>query len=205
MGGTAVKEKLNMKKSKTLKLAQLALLVAVVLVMAYTPLGYLRTLGLEISFLMIPVTIGAIVLGPVEGAILGLVFGLTSFATCFGSSPFGAALLAINPVFTFVTCVVARVLAGYLAGIVFKVVKKLKFSYEIACLAGPLLNTLFFMGCLVFFFYNTEFIQNLAVTLGTANPFAFVIAFVGLQGVVEAVACFVIATVISRNVHKFVK
>ena len=194
-----------MKKSKTLKLAQLALLVAVVLVMAYTPLGYLRTLGLEISFLMIPVTIGAIVLGPVEGAILGLVFGLTSFATCFGSSHFGAALLAINPVFTFITCVVARVLAGYLAGVVFKVVKKLKYSYEIACLAGPLLNTLFFMGCLVLFFYNTEFIQNLAVTLGTANPFAFVVAFVGLQGAVEAVACFVIATVISRNVHKFVK
>ena len=194
-----------MKKSKTLKLAQLALLVAVVLVMAYTPLGYLRTLGLEISFLMIPVTIGAIVLGPVEGAILGLVFGLTSFATCFGSSHFGAALLAINPVFTFITCVVARVLAGYLAGIVFKVVTKLKYSYEIACLAGPLLNTLFFMGCLVLFFYNTEFIQNLAVTLGTANPFAFVVAFVGLQGAVEAVACFVIATVISRNVHKFVK
>ena len=194
-----------MKKTKTLKLAQLALLVAIVLVMAYTPLGYLRTLGLEISFLMIPVTIGAIVLGPVEGAILGLVFGLTSFATCFGSSPFGAALLAINPVFTFITCVVARVLAGYLAGVVFKVVKKLKYGYEIACLAGPLLNTLFFMGCLVLFFYNTEFIQNLAVTLGTANPFAFVIAFVGLQGAVEAVACFVIATVISRNVHKFVK
>ena len=167
-----------MKKTKTLKLAQLALLVAIVLVMAYTPLGYLRTLGLEISFLMIPVTIGAIVLGPVEGAILGLVFGLTSFATCFGSSHFGAALLAINPVFTFITCVVARVLAGYLAGVVFKVVKKLKYSYEIACLAGPLLNTLFFMGCLVLFFYNTEFIQNLAVTLGTANPFAFVIAFV---------------------------
>ena len=194
-----------MKKSKTLKLAQLALLVAVVLVMAYTPLGYLRTLGLEISFLMIPVTIGAIVLGPVEGAILGLVFGLTSFATCFGSSHFGAALLAINPAFTFITCVVARVLAGYLAGVIFKVVKKLKYSYEIACLAGPLFNTLFFMGCLVLFFYNTEFIQNLAVTLGTANPFAFVIAFVGLQGAVEAVACFVIATVISRNVHKFVK
>jgi uncharacterized membrane protein len=193
-----------MKKTKTLKLAQLALLVAIVLVMAYTPLGYLRTLGLEISFLMIPVTIGAIVLGPVEGAILGLVFGLTSFATCFGSSQFGVTLLAVNPVFTFITCVVARVLAGYLAGIVFKVVKKLKYSYEIACLAGPLLNTLFFMGCLVLFFYNTEFIQNIAVTLGTTNPFAFVIAFVGLQGLVEAVACFVIAAIISKNVDKFV-
>ncbi|MBR2503598.1 MAG: ECF transporter S component [Oscillospiraceae bacterium] len=194
-----------MKKTKTLKLAQLALLVAIVLVMAYTPLGYLRTLGLEISFLMIPVTIGAIVLGPAEGAILGLVFGLTSFATCFGSSPFGVALLAINPVYTFIGCVVTRVLAGFLTGVIFKAVKKLKLGYEITSLAGPLLNTLFFMGALVLFFYNTEFIQNLAASLGAANPFTFVIAFVGLQGLVEAVACCVIAAVVSKNVHKFIK
>ncbi|MBQ6896114.1 MAG: ECF transporter S component [Oscillospiraceae bacterium] len=194
-----------MKKTKTLKLAQLALLVAIVLVMAYTPLGYLRTLGLEISFLMIPVTIGAIVLGPAEGAILGLVFGLTSFATCFGSSTFGATLLAINPVYTFIGCVVTRVLAGFLTGVIFKAVKKLKLGYEITSLAGPLLNTLFFMGALVLFFYNTEFIQNLASTLGAANPFTFVIAFVGLQGLVEAVACCVIAAVVSKNVHKFIK
>ena len=187
-----------MKKTKTLKLAQLALLVAIVLVMAYTPLGYLRTLGLEISFLMIPVTIGAIVLGPAEGAILGLVFGLTSFATCFGSSTFGVTLLAINPVYTFIGCVVTRVLAGFLTGVIFKAVKKLKLGYEITSLAGPLLNTLFFMGALVLFFYNTEFIQNLAASLGAANPFTFVIAFVGLQGLVEAVACCVIAAVVSK-------
>lgn len=193
-----------MKKSKTLKLAQLALLVAIVLVMAYTPLGYLRTLGLEISFLMIPVTIGAIVLGPAEGAILGLVFGLTSFATCFGSSTFGAALLAVNPVYTFIGCVVTRVLAGFVTGLIFKAIKKLKFSYEIASLLGPVFNTLFFMGALVLFFYNTEFIQNIAASLGAANPFTFVIAFVGIQGLVEAVACCVIAALVSKNVDKFV-
>lgn len=193
-----------MKKSKTLKLAQLALLVAIVLVMAYTPLGYLRTLGLEISFLMIPVTIGAIVLGPLEGAILGLVFGLTSFATCFGSSTFGATLLAVNPVYTFIGCVVTRVLAGFVTGLIFKAIKKLKFSYEIASLLGPVFNTLFFMGALVLFFYNTEFIQNIAASLGAANPFTFVIAFVGLQGLVEAVACCVIAAIVSKNVDKFV-
>ena len=186
------------------KIRVIALLVAIVLVMAYTPLGYLRTLGLEISFLMIPVTIGAIVLGPLEGAILGLVFGLTSFATCFGSSTFGATLLAVNPVYTFIGCVVTRVLAGFVTGLIFKAIKKLKFSYEIASLLGPVFNTLFFMGALVLFFYNTEFIQNIAASLGAANPFTFVIAFVGLQGLVEAVACCVIAALVSKNVDKFV-
>lgn len=193
-----------MKNSKTLKLAQLALLVAIVLVMAYTPLGYLRTLGLEISFLMIPVTIGAIVLGPAGGAILGLVFGLTSFATCFGSSAFGVALLSISPAATFITTVVTRTLAGFITGLVFKVIKKLKFSYELTSLIGPLCNTAFFMGALTIFFYNSEFIQGIATSLGTANPFAFIFAFVGLQGLVEAVACCVIAAVISKNVDKYV-
>ena len=140
-----------MKKTKTLKMVQLAILIAIVLVMAYTPLGYLRTLGLEISFLMIPVTLCAMILGPVEGAILGLVFGLTSFGTCFGSSTFGATLLAINPVYTFIGCVVTRILAGFFAGLIFKLVKKLKFSFELTSLIGPVLNTLFFMGALVLF------------------------------------------------------
>ena len=194
------------KRSNIYKMVLIAMFIALMLVMNFTPIGYITVTGaFSITLMTIPVALGAACTGITGGTILGFVFGLTSFATCFGSSHFGAALLAINPAFTFITCVVARVLAGYLAGIVFKVVKKLKYNYEIACLAGPLLNTLFFMGCLVLFFYNTEFIQNLAVTLGTANPFAFVVAFVGLQGIVEAVACFVIATVISRNVHKFVK
>ena len=193
-----------MKKTKTLKMVQLAILIAIVLVMAYTPLGYLRTLGLEISFLMIPVTLGAIILGPVEGAILGLVFGLTSFGTCFGTSTFGATLLAINPVYTFIGCVVTRVLAGFFAGVVFKALKKLKFSFEITSLIGPVLNTAFFMGALVLFFYNTDYIQNLAATLGAANPMSFVIAFVGLQGVVEAVVCCIICGIVSRNVYKII-
>ena len=100
----------------TQTLVRLALLAAIELVLAYTPLGYFRTAGLEISFLMIPVTLGAILLGPTCGAILGGIFGLTSFGTCFGSSAFGAALLAINPALTFIVCVPTRILAGWLTG-----------------------------------------------------------------------------------------
>ena len=70
------------------KLVQLGLLTAIVILMAFTPLGYLRTAGLEITFIMIPVIVGAILLGPGAGALLGGVFGLTSFVQCFGMSPF---------------------------------------------------------------------------------------------------------------------
>ena len=46
------------------------------------------------------VVIGAIILGPTAGAILGGVFGITSFIQCFGISAFGTLLFGINPVLT---------------------------------------------------------------------------------------------------------
>lgn len=76
---------------KTRKLVQMAILIAVMLILAFTPLGYLKVGAIEITFMTIPVVVGAIILGPTAGAVLGGVFGLTSFIQCFGMSAFGAA------------------------------------------------------------------------------------------------------------------
>ena len=64
-------------------MVQLAVLIAIMLILAFTPLGYLRIGPLAISLMTIPVVIGAMILGPAGGAVLGLVFGLTSFYQCF--------------------------------------------------------------------------------------------------------------------------
>lgn len=193
--------------SKTLRLTRLALLAAIVLVLAYTPLGYIHIGPLAITPIMNPVTVGAILLGPTEGAVLGGIFGLTSFSTCFGADAFGTALLAINPVFTFLVCVGARVLAGWLPAVIFKALHRperpvlANAAFGVAALAGPVLNTVFFMGGLVLFFYRTEFIQSYVTALGAANPFVFVLLFVGVQGAVEAAAGFVVSGVLSRAVY----
>ena len=188
---------------RTIKLVQLALFTAIILIMAFTPIGYIRTPGLEITLLVVPVTVGAIVLGPVTGAILGGVFGVTSFIQCFGMSAFGATLLGINPIGTFIVTMIPRILMGWLAGLIFSGVKKIdktnNISYAIASLAGPLLNTVFFMGALVLFFYQTEYIQGFANTLGTDNVFTFILAFVGVNGLIEAAVCFVLGTAISKT------
>ena len=60
-------------------LTQLALLVAILLVLNYTPLGYLQIGPLSASLLTVPVAIGAMTMNPMAGAILGGVFGATSF------------------------------------------------------------------------------------------------------------------------------
>lgn len=188
-----------MKKKGTLYLVQMALLVAIIILMAFTPIGYIKMPGLEITLIVVPVAVGAVLMGPVGGAILGGVFGITSFIQCFGMSPFGAALLQINPILTFFVCVPTRILAGWIAGLVFAAMKKGKHtrraSYYAANLACPVCNTLFFMSMLCICFFQTDFIQGLA---GGANVLAFVVAFVGVNGLIEAVACFVVGSAISR-------
>ena len=86
---------------KTRRLVQMSILIAIMLILAFTPLGYLKVGAIDITFMTIPVVVGAILLGPASGAVLGGVFGLTSFIQCFGMSTFGEALLNINPFLTF--------------------------------------------------------------------------------------------------------
>ena len=53
--------------------------------------------------------------------------------------------------------------------------------------------------------YQTEYIQSFVQTLGVSNPFLFVIAFVGINGLVEAVVCFIVGTAISAALKKALK
>ena len=191
------------KKNKTRKLTQMALLTAIILLMAFTPLGYLRTGVVEITFIMIPVVVGAILMGPCAGAILGGVFGLTSFIQCFGMSALGAMLLQVNWFFTFVVCFVPRVLMGWLAGLIFKALYKVDktrlVSFAVASLSGAVLNTIFFVGSLGLLFYNT--VLGMASESGI-SVLAFLLSFVTLNSVLECAACLIVGTAISKELYK---
>ena len=77
-------------------LTQLAILVAVELVMKLIGLGSVPVGPLYMSFLTVPIAVGAIVLGPMAGAILGGVFGIVSFLDAIkGVSVMTSALLAV--------------------------------------------------------------------------------------------------------------
>lgn len=192
------------KKSNASKTVRTALLTAIIFVMAFTPLGYFKTGGLSITLLPVPVIIGAIVMGPVTGAVLGLAFGVTSLIQCFGLEPFGTALMGINPIGTILTCLIPRVAMGFLTGVVFAALsrldKKKLLSFAATSLLGALFNTVFFMTFLVLFFYNTDFIQKIVAGMGTGSILSFVLAFVGINGLIEAIACCVLAGAISKAV-----
>ena len=118
-----------MKKTtsnRLVRLTLLAILLAIELLMSFTPIGYLKLGVTSVTLLPIPVAIGAILLGPIAGGILGGVFGLTSFYQCFGMDALGVILLDISPVGTFVLTVVTRVLMGVAVGWLYKGLSKIK-------------------------------------------------------------------------------
>ena len=123
------------KKFTTTQLTMLGLMAAVLLLMAYTPLGYLNIGPLAISFNVIPVAISAVVLGPTGGAIAGAIFGLTSFGQCIGlggTSAMGAMLFSINPVLAFIQRFVPRLLDGICLGYIYKAMRK-KTNVYVSC------------------------------------------------------------------------
>ena len=142
------------KKFTTSQITLLGLMVAILLLMAYTPLGYLNIGPLAITFNIIPVAISAITMGPVGGAVAGAVFGLTSFGQCIGiggTSIMGAALFGINPLFAFIQRFITRLVDGLLLGYICKAVSK-KNVYAGCAVTGfcaAVLNTRFVRAALV--------------------------------------------------------
>ena len=70
------KEVLIMQKRKTSDLVQMAMFVAIIILLAFTPIGYIPLGVTRATIIHVPVIIGSIMLGPFAGAFLGAVFGL---------------------------------------------------------------------------------------------------------------------------------
>lgn len=195
------------RKPNVLFLTQLALLVAVEMVMKTIGLGSVPIGPLYMSFLTVPIAVGAIVMGPLAAMVLGGVFGFVSFMDAIkGASIMTSNLLAVSPIHTFILCFGMRLLMGLCVGLVYRFMEKISrrsmLNCFVASLSAPMLNTLFFMGYIVLMFYNTEYVQGLVAANGATNPLMFVVLLVGVQGVVEAVVCSVAGTSVAMGLKK---
>lgn len=194
------------QRNRTEKLTVSSILAAIIVVMTFTPIGYLNLGFVEITFLTIPVAVGAIICGPACGALLGGIFGLTSFMQCFGigrPSAFGAALLSINPVCAGILCIVPRMLAGFLAALIFKAFKgkKKNISYAVTSLSTGILNTVFFVTGLIVLFGE----RNLS-TLGLGDSIIKIIAaLVTVNAIIEWAVCLFVGLAISKALDSVLK
>ena len=178
------------KRMDTRRMVLLAMLSGILLMMSFTPLGYLNIGPLAISLNMIPVAIGAVALGPGGGAFLGAVFGITSCLQCVGiggTSAMGVILFEISPVLTIIQRLVPRVLAGCLTGVVYGGLHKLhqRYAAYVAGFCAALFNTVLFMAALVLLFGKTPCLQDL---IAGRNILVFILGFVGINALVEILA-----------------
>ena len=184
----------NTRRTKVARMTLLAMLVAVLVVLAYVNIP--MPMGLSITFNMIPVAIAAMAMGLPGGMIIGGAFGLISFLQCFGifgTSALGAALVNVSPVLMFIQRFVSRLLVGVLAALVFRGMCRTKAPlYVRGAVTGfcaAFFNTLFFMSLLVLFFGSTE---KLAGPIAEKGVLLYIITSVGINAVVEmAVAALV--------------
>ena len=194
-----------MKKGlKPRELTLLGLLTALLIVMSSTPLGYLNIGPLAITFNVIPVAVAAIALGPTGGAIIGAVFGLTSFFQSMsigGTSYMGLITFEISPFLTFVQRFVPRLLAGLLTGLLYQGLRKTalkKASVFIAGFSAAFLNTMLFMGALFLLFGNTEYVQGL---MAGRSVIVTLCTLVGVNAVVEILASTFISGVLGKGLQ----
>lgn len=197
------------KKEKQIPLKSvigLAVFTLIIVVMAFTPVGFLKTGNLEASFLVVPVAIGAILLGPTYGAVLGLVMGVVSFAQCFGASDMGSALFGVSAVNTFLLCVIPRVICGWMAGVFYDLLSKIDktgFVPQIAAaVVCPIFNFILFMLGLSLLFGQTPYLLNMQTQMN-ASGIGFYFALGGMNLLYELLASVVLTTGISTLILKF--
>ena len=192
------------KRFDTRRMVLLAMLSGILLIMSFTPLGYLNIGPLASTLNMIPVAIGAAASGPGGGAFLGAVFGITSCLQCVGiggTSAMGVVLFEISPVLTIIQRFVPRLLAGLLTGLIYRLLQKRHFSYAgyVAGFSAALLNTLLFMTALVLLFSNTAYLQDL---IGGRNVLEFCLAFVGINALVELFSTAFVTGIVCKALEK---
>lgn len=164
----------SLKIKKLVGVAVLAALVAILqslsLVLKFGPFS--ATLAL------IPIVMGAILYGPKAGLVLGFTMG------CFTLLD-AAAFLAVDPVATVFVCLLKASMAGFISGLMFRLVGKFNFTLGIICAAliAPIVNTgIFVIGCYLFFF---ETIKSWAGSADTSVTRFLFLSMLGLNFLLE--------------------
>lgn len=161
----------------------LALFGTIIIIQNLVPvLGNIPIGPLSITLIHITVIIAAIVLGPVQGMIIGGVWGMITFVRTFiwPTSPL-AVICFTNPLVS----VVPRILVGAVAGYSYRWLKKrisAKKSMVIAAMAGSMTNTILVLG-LIYLLYRNQAPKLYSVDVHQLLP--YLLGVIGTNGIPE--------------------
>ena len=189
---------MNSKKSNsTEKLALCALLTAIVVI--FQLMGAAIKFGpFSVSFVLVPVVIGAAMCGAAAGAWLGFVFGMVVLL-----SGDAAAFFAFSVPGTLLTVLVKGIACGGLAGVVYAWLaqKNRTLAAVTAAIVCPVVNTgVFLLGCRIFFL---PMLADMAQNLGFGDNVGrfMIIGLVGVNFLAELGINIVLSPVILRLIR----
>lgn len=191
-----------------------ALMMAIVILLANTPLGLIQLPIIKATTVHIPVIVGAIVLGPLAGGILGATFGVCSMISntmaptllSFAFSPFlsttglgGAA----KAVWISIGC---RTLLGIAAGWFWILLKKVNLNQNIALpvtgFVASMFHTLVVMGS-IFVLLANQYAE--AREVAESAVFGLIMTTVFASGVPEAIAAAILVFALGKVLIKIYK
>ena len=190
------------RKNNILTMVELAVLTAIVVILQLTGVVIrLPFLGTSVSLVLIPITLGAMLLGPAAGAFLGFVFGVIVYVTLgvMAMEPFTAYLFQDHPLITAGICLIKSTLAGFLAGLLFRLIEKKNsiLATVTAAAVTPIVNTgVFVLGCLLILKTINGYIASAG--FGVSGVYFIFIGCAGINFIFEFLVNMLFATALHR-------
>ncbi|MCI1944835.1 ECF transporter S component [Clostridium luticellarii] len=182
------------------KITIIGMLSAISIVLGVTGLGFIPIPPVKATIMHVPVIIGAILEGPLVGAMVGLIFGIFSVIQSI-TTPTPVSFVFMNPLVS----VLPRVLIGLGSYYVYKAIrtKNKILPVGIAAAAGSLINTIGVLGA-IYLIYLGPYAKALNISLSTAKKGILAVAFT--NGIPEAILSVLIAvsavTAVVKMRHK---
>lgn len=195
-------------------IALLGVLLAIELILTFTPLGLIPLGFMNATTLHIPVIIGAIFLGPIGGGILGASFGILSVITntirpnitSFVFSPFITISSTSGNFTSLIIAIVPRILIGVVAYYAYQlagnICKNKVVAYSIAGIVGSLTNTILVMGG-IYIFFGQAYAAAKGLTYDAL--LGVIMGIVGVNGVPEAIVAAIIVATICKILSQIYK
>lgn len=195
-------------------MAGVAMMAAIVVLLANTPLGMIPLVVTKATTVHIPVILGAILFGPLAGGILGGVFGVCSVIintftpalTSFAFSPFMSTTGLSGAVKALWVAVGCRILIGVAAGWLWRALSRTRVNswtaLSIVGFTGSMVNTVTVMGS-IFLLFTQQYAQAKEVALEAVS--GLILTTVLANGIPEAIVSTVLVAVIGKNLLRFAK
>ena len=195
-------------------MAGVAMMAAIVVLLANTPLGMIPLVVTKATTVHIPVILGAILFGPLAGGILGGVFGVCSVIintftpalTSFAFSPFMSTTGLSGAVKALWVAVGCRILIGVAAGWLWRALSRTRMNswtaLSIVGFTGSMVNTVTVM-CSIFLLFTQQYAQAKEVALEAVS--GLILTTVLANGIPEAIVSTVLVAVIGKNLLRLAK